>query len=352
VRKIIAFENQAPTAADLQLPVWLGSPEYTPTINAMASGLGVSLIRSKGPTWLRPWFISGNPNDPFCGVPSEQPKKFTEQMKQGGILGVLMGHANADSFYSMRFEGRPVFYTAADAAGVFAKGPPVPPMVFFSCETGKFAEPTPCQAKALLMMPGGPVATIGATTESHPLPNYLSSECLLTELGGNGNRLGQIWFHAQRAALHNHDAIMEMMLADAEGSLEKQINVEKLRRDQFLMYELLGDPATKLRLPERLQVKLEHRGQSWQWQAVKPAGATHLEIGYRSASPPFVAKNTKGDDGQKRKAFAAANAGFEFAALPPLKANETWQGTYEKPGLIRLIAIGPGTFSAAVVKLQ
>ena len=180
VRKIIAFESQPPKPADLNLPAWLCSPEYTPAINAMASRLGVSMVESKGPPWLRPWFVCGNLNDPFCGWPLDQAQRFDRQMKQGGILGVIMGHASAEAVYSMNFRSRPVWYTADDARAEFSKGPPTPPLVFFTCESGNFTQATPCLAKSLLFLPGGPVATMGATTESHPLTNYFSGACLLT----------------------------------------------------------------------------------------------------------------------------------------------------------------------------
>src|SRR5262249_20085686 len=147
--------------------------------------------------------------------------------------------------------------TAADAAGEFAKGPPAPPMVFFTCESGKFNQRAPCQAKALLLMPGGPVATIAATTESHPLTNYFSGMGLLTALSGSENRLGTIWLRTTRGARHAHDFMAEMMLRDVEGSLETPIDVEKLRRDQVMIYSLLGDPATRLRLPEKLEASAE-----------------------------------------------------------------------------------------------
>ncbi len=257
VRKILAFEAQPPAAADLQLPAWFGSPEYTPMLNAAASGLGESMVLTKGPPWLRPWFVSGNPGDAFCGWPPDQAARFTKQMKQGGIAGVLMGHASDEAYFSMRFNGRPVWYAAANAAGEFRKGPPVPPMAFFSCMSGKFDQAAPCQAKALLLMSGGPVATIGATTESHPLTNYFSGVCLLKALGGPEKRLGAIWLRAQREARQAHDFVMEMALRDAEGSLEPTIDIEKLRRDQALIYALLGDPATRLRLPDPLQVSAE-----------------------------------------------------------------------------------------------
>ena len=312
VRKVVAFESQPPKPSDLNLPVWLGSPEYTAAINAVASGLGVSMLQTKGPSWLKPCFVCGNPNDPFCGWPPNQPLRFTRQVKQGGVLGVMMGHASAEAFFSMSFRGQPVWYTAEDARAEFSRGPPVPPLIFLTCESGNFTQATPCLAKSLLFFPGGPVATIGATTEPHPLTNYFSGACLLSALGGKERRLGALWLACQRQARKSHDFIMEMMLKDAEGSLDKEIDQGKLRRDQPLMYALLGDPATRLRLPEPLPATVQRTATGWQWRAKKPPGATSLEVGFRDLQ--FAPKTPKEKPSAETldKAAEAANDCFTF----------------------------------------
>ena len=353
VKKIIDFESQPPTAADLQLPVWLGSPEYTDAINAMASGLGVQMIQTQGPVWLRPWFVSGNPHDPFCGWPPEQPSLFSRQMRVGGIAGVLMGHASEDAFFSMRVRDQFIWYDTVRTAGEFARGRPVPPLIFFSCATGNFARAAPCQAKTLLFCPGGPVAVIGATTESHPLTNYFSGVCLLETLRGNEKRLGPIWLQAQLAARRRHDFIMEMMLRDVEGSLDKEIDETKLRRDQLLLYAILGDPATRLRLPQPLQASVERTAAGWRWQATRPSKATRLDVGFRKV-PAFEISVTPAPTqaAKARKAFDAANACFDFATVAALPRDVPWQGTIDRAGLLRLVASGGGQLYVAVLKLE
>ncbi len=183
VRKILAYESQPPSSADLQSAIWLGSPGYNATIDAAASALCLMTLQSDGPSWLQPWLISGNIDDPYCGWPPDQPARFTEQLKRGGIASILMGHANRRAFFSMRFASGAVWYRAGDAASTLSKGLPTPPMFFFSCESGQFGQATPCEAEEFLLMPGGPVATVAATTESHPLPNYFSGVCLLKAFG-------------------------------------------------------------------------------------------------------------------------------------------------------------------------
>jgi hypothetical protein len=353
VRKIVDFESQSPKPNDLNLPCWMGSPEYTAAIDAVATGMAVNQVQTKGPAWLGPWFVSGIPNDPFCGWPPHQASRFTRQMKQGGVISVIMAHATAEAIYSMRFRDKVVWFTADDARAELSQGPPVPPLVFFTCESGDFTRAAPSLAKSLLFLSGGPVATIGATAESHPLTNYFSGACLLTALGGKERRLGPLWLACQRQARRSHDFVVEMMLKDAEGSLEKVIDQEKLRRDQPLMYAILGDPATRLRLPEPLAATVERAAHGWHWRAKKPPGATSLEVGFRN--PRFALPPSKGRPSTAEamdKAADAANDGFSFSRRPSPTGDAPWEGTCDRAGWLRLVAIAPKTLYVAVLKLE
>jgi hypothetical protein len=338
VGKILAYESQPPSSADLQLPVWMGSPEYSPAINALASGFAVTMFETGGPPWLRPWFVSGNPGDPFCGWPPNQPARFTEQLRKGGIAGVLMGHACAEAFYSMSFDRRPVWYTAAGVAKTLSQGPPAPPLFFFSCHSGDFGGPKPCEAEQFLLLPGGPVAVVAATAESHPLTNYFSGVCLLKAIGERETRLGPLWLNAQREAKQSRNALIESVLGDVEGKLEPRINVTKLQRDQMLMYAILGDPATRLRLPETLEASIEATKTGWRWKAKKPAGARHLEVGYRDPMPHLPSwEGLRAGEKKATQASDAANAAFAFAPLPSPHDDGPWQGDVERAGWIRLV---------------
>ena len=82
------------------------------------------------------------------------------------------------------------------------------------------------------------------------------------------------------------------MLAGAEGSLEKPINTAKLRRDGALMYALLGDPATRLRLPKPLAVRVEQTGAACRWRVTPPLGVPTLHIGVRKAMPTAARPNS------------------------------------------------------------
>ena len=187
----------------------------------------------------------------------------------------------------MRFGDRTIEYAAADAEPMLAQGPPCEPLVILACHAGDFTQAQPCLAESLLFMPGGPVAVIAATTNSHPLPNYYTGLSMLRELGGQENRLGAWWLTAQRNAAKERNVLIDNVLAKVEGSLEEPIDLERIRHDQILMYNLLGDPATRLRLPEKLQATVECRDGQWHWTAMQTQEYLSLSAGLRPAKPSF-----------------------------------------------------------------
>ena len=146
---------------------------------------------------------------------------------------------------------------------------------------------------------------------------------------------------------------MEMMLKDAEGSLEKEIDQEKLRRDQVLLYSLLGDPATRLRLPEPLAATVERTAARVGWRVQKPPEATSLEVGFRNrSSTPLLPARKAGDADAADKAAEVANNRFGFQALPSPPRDNVWEGSCTTAGWLRLVASTPKGLYVAVLKLE
>jgi len=164
VTKIIAFEQKQPTLDDLRLPIWTGEPGIDPVIDRITTALLLDTVETNASEWLRPWIISADPMHSLCGWPPDHCAMFTKQLKRGGLMAALMGHGSAESFYSIRFNGKQIRYTAAEASKELATGNPGPAMVIIACSCGNFVGHDNCLAESLLLMPGGPVAVIAATT--------------------------------------------------------------------------------------------------------------------------------------------------------------------------------------------
>ncbi len=154
----------------------------------------------------------------------------------------------------------------------------------------------------------------------------------------------------QLEAKRSRNFLIEALLRDVEGKLEPEINVAKLRRDQVLMYAMLGDPATRLRLPEPLEAGIQRTPAGWRWKAKRPAGAVRLEAGFRASRPTLPSwEGLRAGEENAVRAFEAANGAFAFAPLP---SADRWEGQIDRPGWVRLVATGGDAIYVAVLKAE
>jgi hypothetical protein len=265
-------------------------------------------------------------------------------------MAVFAGHGNESSFFSMAFQGQSLGYQNSDAVRDFRKGLPACPIVLMTCLSGNFASAERCLTETMLFAPGGPVAAIGATTESHPLTNALHGIAMARALAAGPARLGDWWLESLRTSYTERNPMFEALLRNAEGSLDPEIDVQQLRRDQMWMYALMGDPATRLRWPGKLKAKIVRDGDKWRWTVEKPPGAERLETAMRAPlSTPVAIVQTK-DPAAARADHEKANAMFNYQLLVTLPANQPWEGVVDHPGDLRLLAFGPREWWVAVVK--
>jgi hypothetical protein len=352
VRKILAFEARAPAPDDLRFVAWAGESGYGPAFDQAQTALLLSTIRRFSPPWATPWLMSADPAQPYCGWPPEQPDTFAREMRRGALFGAGLAHGNSQAFYSMDHGEESIRFGPAELARGFPGDLPAPPLVILSCNCGAFDGREPSIAERALFLPGGPVAVIGATTESHPLPNYFSGVALLKGLGGATRRLGDFWLEAQRAGLAERDFLIEQMLKDVEGKLEPEIDIAKLKRDQRLLYALLGDPALRLRLPGPLEARAEKVEGGWRFTVTRPAGATRLFVGLLPATRAAGAAAAGADEAMVRRTqLAAVNGAEEFTPLEEI-GEGSWEGTVDRPGRLRLVATGPDVLAVCVLELR
>ena len=338
VAKIITYEKAPASRAWLNMPLWVGAAGYNPQLDSMAMTMLLGMLESQAPGWARWSLLSGDPAHPLSAWPARQAALYSKALASGGAMAFLMGHGSTTSFHSMMHAGASIDYTTGDAAAL-GGGQPAPPLVIFTCESGNFTAAQASLAEALIGASGGPVATIAATTESHPLTNYFSAESMLVGLA-RGGRLGDLWLDAQRRASTASNVLIEHALAEVEGKLEDEIDVAQLRRDQLLMYAIIGDPATPLRLPAGLDVDVEPGDGGCQWSVTPPPGATALYVDYRPDAVAVASVAAAADEPSAMERYRQADAGFAFTALDELAAGVPWRGLVTQPGRVRLTAIG------------
>ena len=355
VAKTLAYESRGPALEDLRLVAWAGAPGYGGVVDAMATTLLVNTVRQRAPAWASPWLISADARQPLCGWPSDHPAQFGQALRKGSLLGFVAAHGNADGIFSMTHEGRSIWLGHREVRRFLGGDAPTAPLVLLACNGAEFGRPMDSLAEAMLFLRGGPVATIGATTESHPLTNYFTGICMLRALAGEygaSKRLGDLWLRAQRNAAKQRNPLIEAVLRDVEGRLDASIDTARLRSDQQRMYVLLGDPALRLPLPDRLEAKLERTSTGWTWTATRVEGATRLHVGFKSFTPPAALVPSHATADTRRELFAQANAAESFGSLAVLEGKTPWRGVVTEPGRIRLVAIGPALLRVAILEAR
>ncbi len=352
VRKIIQYESRPPGLEDLGFLVWAGSAEYGPILDRLATPLLLNIIRTHAPPWTRPVIITGQQDHVLSGWPPDQPGYFNSMLSKGPGLTCMIGHGYSRLFFSMGY-GKGVIGYIPEFAKLGLKGKdPISPVLILSCQCGMFAEPEPCLAEEMLLLPGGPVAMIAATANTHPVPNFYTGQGVL-QAARTPKRLGELWLCALKGARTARNPMMERILSNAENAPGKRIDLRKLLDDQSLLYALLGDPATKLRIPHPLHGNLHREADGWRWSVKRPVDATKLHVSFRPAGQKLPAPpKDRSDRKATHKAFKEANRTFDFQPIVELDANKPWEGTVDKEGVLRLVAIGPKRMYAAAIRLK
>jgi len=351
-RKTVAFERRPAALADLRLLVWAGASGLDPSIDRLILNVGFTAFRTGMPTWIRPWALLGSPGHPVCGWPDHHRRTFAAWLRRGALATVFIGHASPERFHSMVHAGRRISWSAADAREALGTGEPGGPVFLITCLTAQFTRERACLAEVFLGAPGGPVVAIGATAESHPFPNYFTATCVMPQLGRRTERVGDLWLAAQRDAYQARSPLLELALAQAERDRGYRTDVTQLRRDQLLLYAILGDPAVRMKFGRRMKVQVRRENGAWRWRVEKPAGADRLYVGLRALAPALppgpAGPGPEAAEAAHRKALEA----FAFQPVASLGAADDWSGVIRRPGALRLVATGPAGMYVAAGKLR
>ena len=93
-----------------------------------------------------------------------------------------------------------------------------------------------------VLNPAGPIAAFASSRISHPYPNLLYGEAFIQSfLVERPETLGEGLLEMKKDMVAGYDLI---------GELLTKTNTDALKREHIGLYNLLGDPATRLRYPE------------------------------------------------------------------------------------------------------
>ncbi len=341
VKKTVAWEKLTTNPEDLRVPIWIGDPAYGPLFAKVSMSFLITSLSINAPKWLDYWILNGDAAHPLCGNPFDQPRLYNEQLHRGNLFTAMMGHGSTDHFWSFTSQGVSIQYNGGHSQAL-TQGGPTPPHIIFACSCGRYQSASKrCLAEDLLAAPGGPVLTVAASIESHPLTNYYTSTALLRALGKGIDRFGPLWISTQQDASRRTEREKEFLLAEVEGKLHGKMEPAMLKRDQVLMYNILGDPASRIGAPKKLEVSVEKNDGAWTWSLQKPAGVGALQVEWRPPlSTVFAPRNPSLPPAQANELLAQTNHALAFRPLEKKEAELPWTGQAKEKGTLRFLARG------------
>ena len=191
---------------------------------------------------------------------------------------------------------------------------------------------------------------MGASEDSHPLTNYYHSTSLLESLASAAPRFGELWLQSLCKAHATTDPEKELLIHALEPfMINKLLSTADLRADHAMLYNIMGDPATRIFAPQELETVVTDENGQWQWRVLHPQPGARLFVQRREPLPAFPLMLPASTRDEAMKRMAEANGRLQFKTLTELGPGTKWAGKTTGPGTLRLVAVSAqGIFVAAV----
>jgi hypothetical protein len=240
VSKVIAYESQG-NGGDAswrrRVTLFAGAANFGEVADRAAESLARSML-DKSLTYdddVR--FTFAKYGSPYAYRLDRMEQKLVADMNDGAIVAAYIGHGAVMRFAPADFRDRSYEVgTANDAAAMkIANGKPV----FFSiaCDTGAFDRPAGIAsiAEEMILNPDGPIAVFASSRESHPYPNALYGQGIISGfINDHPSSIGEGIVALKDAMKHGSLGVAAMLFGD---------DVPSLKHEHEGLYNLFGDPA-------------------------------------------------------------------------------------------------------------
>lgn len=265
LRKISRYEKQRLPSGAPRALVWTGAAGYQELMHEIT----LNLVREV-PSWLNTFILSAYEGSKYYERPSEQPKRFLEELSKPKIIALMVGHGSFKHVQFDRFSDQELFFSVEDVSRLTSLTP-TGPLFILACSSGDFSRPLtdgPCLAEAFLQHPGGPIAVISPSMSVDAMTNYFCARALCKQLTTRPDTVGEFLLRAQQKlhampkqdfqTLTDQDALAQRLMKTQPDS--EFPNEPALLGQETLTLNLLGDPTAPLRLPPYLGLNSqEHR---------------------------------------------------------------------------------------------
>jgi len=247
--KVIRYETQfRPGEHRNTIQFLAGRGGYGATVDAFIETVATRMLSYQLSQHYHLEVIYAVPTSPFFVPQSEFPTRTREAFEAGPLLIVYAGHGSNRRFAPVWYRGVTPYFDVSFARGLKCRG--VNPLFFsITCSTGDYEKADkPGLCACLALEPDGPVATFGSSEVSQPLPNLLLQKALLAQVANARPRtVGEAVARMRADFKDRKHALGRLVTRIMQG----EVDLAAHRVLQQHLYNLFGDPATRLSFPVR-----------------------------------------------------------------------------------------------------
>ena len=176
---------------------------------------------------------------------------------------------------------------------------------------------------------------------------------MLESLNTSGSRFGDLWLASLRKANATTEPEKELLVHALEPLMIKtSLSTADLRKDHAAMYNIIGDPATRLFSPLKLEAGISIKEGVWHWNVPNPPAGASLYVQLLAPLPQFTLDKPAQGRAESLKNLTEANAKLRFQTVTRIPAGQPWSGTVPGPGTLRLVAVGDSALSVAASRMD
>jgi hypothetical protein len=271
----------------------------------------------------------GSWRSPFCPDPRRFHEVSLQHHNDGCLFWVYLGHGHLNSLDRVAVPGARFHILDVNDTHKLKNQNRAPIAIMLACYTAAFDAEEDCLAELMLHAPGGPVAVYGGSRVTMPYAMAVMGTSMMQEYFQNTpETLGLAILGAKRRMMTPVDETNALkntnrLLLDGIASVmsPNRAHLDEERREHLHLFNLIGDPMTKLAHPSIVKLHTPRDAEPGQEIEIvgdtKVAGKAWLEI--------CCPRDRFKTEIKQRDHFDPSNAGL--AALHPVyeQANDrTW----------------------------
>jgi hypothetical protein len=284
-------------------------------------------------------------------------------INDGSLFFAYVGHGFREGFDDVKYKDDvfPILEKKSVKEVDVREGLPI--MVVIACSTGEFDSISSDSIGELLFKRRrGPVAFIGGSRITQPYGNGLLGHKLVEQVFAKKSpTIGEALWQAKAAVVDKDDSALRIQADAIASTIQGPGNLEPMRKDVVQHYNLLGDPALKIRRPAD-DLTLTAHGFPGPGRTFFVTGRSKdgpVDVTFECARDKFAhPTDLEGDTPEAQLTRRYANANNKVVARSPTTAVE---GQFEaglelpeglKPGRYFLKACGPGAIGSIEITIQ